>query len=140
MGIFEKPHSDTHPRWDIAVKLYIKKYRTMCFEFHGSSSARNLMRIMRILSGMKIHNCQPRMPVLADSMNLKHALLPVDSDRRSLHAGRLCFWSSGKMRLPLWHIDASSSQLRIGEFARRAGVNLQTICYYERMKLLQAAR
>jgi len=32
----------------------------------------------------------------------------------------------------------SSSQLRIGEFARRAGVNLQTIRYYERLKLLQA--
>lgn len=32
----------------------------------------------------------------------------------------------------------SSSQLRIGEFARRAGVNLQTIRYYERLKLLHA--
>lgn len=32
----------------------------------------------------------------------------------------------------------SSNRLRIGEFARRAGVNLQTIRYYERLKLLQA--
>jgi DNA-binding transcriptional MerR regulator len=32
----------------------------------------------------------------------------------------------------------SSCQLRIGEFARRAGVNLQTIRYYERLKLLNA--
>lgn len=31
-----------------------------------------------------------------------------------------------------------SSPLRIGEFARRAGVNLQTIRYYERLKLLHA--
>jgi MerR family copper efflux transcriptional regulator len=30
-----------------------------------------------------------------------------------------------------------SSPLRIGEFARRAGVNLQTIRYYERLKLLR---
>jgi MerR family transcriptional regulator, mercuric resistance operon regulatory protein len=32
----------------------------------------------------------------------------------------------------------SAGQLRIGEFARRAGVNLQTIRYYERLKLLHA--
>ena len=33
---------------------------------------------------------------------------------------------------------AAPPRIRIGEFVRRAGVNLQTIRYYERLKLLRA--
>jgi DNA-binding transcriptional MerR regulator len=34
--------------------------------------------------------------------------------------------------------EVTPPRIRIGEFARRAGVNLQTIRYYERLKLLRA--
>src|SRR5262249_44275145 len=72
--------------------------------FHADQAGGSIGEELQELSAFQLP-AQQHLATLVHSMDMKYALCQVDADRRNLHADappRL----SGRIALPLWHIDA----------------------------------